>query len=67
MSAVLLDTNAIIWFMARDRLEREALETITAAQSAGGVFVSPMSIWEAALALRKLRSQPDLGGRDAAE
>ena len=41
MSAVLLDTNAVIWFMARDRPERDALEAIAAAQSAGGVFVSP--------------------------
>jgi len=67
MSAVLLDTNAIIWFMARNRLEPPALEAIAAGQSAGNVFISPISIWEAALALRKRRDQPDLGGRDAAQ
>ena len=60
MSAVLLDTNAVIWFMARDRLEREALEAITTAQSAGGVFVSPISIWEATLALRNSAVGPTL-------
>jgi PIN domain nuclease of toxin-antitoxin system len=67
MSAVLLDTNAVIWFMARNRLEPAALEAIAAAQSAGNVFISPISIWEAALALRKRHDQPDLGGRDAAQ
>jgi len=67
MSAVLLDTNAIIWFMARDRLERPALEAIATAQSASNVFISPISIWEAALALRKRHGQPDLGERDAAQ
>ena len=67
MSAVLLDTNAIIWFMARDRLERAALEAIAIAQSAGNVLISPISSWEAALALRKRHGQPDLGGRDAAQ
>jgi PIN domain nuclease of toxin-antitoxin system len=67
MSTVLLDTNAIIWFMARDRLERPALEAIATAQSAGNVFISPISIWEAALALRKRHGQPNLGERDAAQ
>jgi PIN domain nuclease of toxin-antitoxin system len=67
MSAVLLDANAIIWFMARDRLEPPALAAIGAAQSDGNVFISPISIWEAALALRKRHGQPDLGGRDAAQ
>jgi hypothetical protein len=42
MSAVLLGTNAIIWFMARDRLEPPALAAIAAAQSAGNVFISPI-------------------------
>lgn len=67
MSSVLLDTNAIIWFMARDRMERSALEAIAIAQSTGLVFISPISIWEAALALRKRQNQPDLGERDAAQ
>jgi PIN domain nuclease of toxin-antitoxin system len=67
MSTVLLDTHAIIWFMARDRLERPALDAIAKAQSVGNVLISPISIWEAALALRKRHSQPDLGGRDAAQ
>ena len=67
MNAVLLDTNAVIWFMARAPMSPAALEGIAAAQHAGGVLVSPMSAWEAALALRKRHSRPDLGGRDAAQ
>jgi PIN domain nuclease of toxin-antitoxin system len=67
MSGLLLDTNAAIWFMARDEMEPEALEAIAEAQSAGVVFVSPISAWEAALALRKPHGKPNLGGRDAAQ
>jgi PIN domain nuclease of toxin-antitoxin system len=67
MSALLLDTNAIIWFMARERMRPEALASIAAAQEAATILVSPISAWEAALALRKRHSPPDLGGRDAAQ
>jgi PIN domain nuclease of toxin-antitoxin system len=67
MSTVLLDTNAIIWFMTSDRLEGQALAAIAAAQLASNVLISPISVWEAALALRKPNSRPDLGGRDAAQ
>jgi PIN domain nuclease of toxin-antitoxin system len=67
MSTVLLDTHAIIWFMARNRLERTALDAIALAQSASNVLISPISVWEAALALRKRHSQPDLGGRETAQ
>jgi PIN domain nuclease of toxin-antitoxin system len=67
MSDVLLDTNAAIWFMARDRMDPTALEAVAEAQITGRIFVSPISAWEAGLALRKRFGQPDLGGRDAAQ
>jgi PIN domain nuclease of toxin-antitoxin system len=67
MSALLLDTNTVIWFMAQAPMRPAALEAIAKAQHQDSVFVSPISAWEAALALRKRRSQPDLGGRDATE
>jgi PIN domain nuclease of toxin-antitoxin system len=66
MSAVLMDTNALIWFMNSDYLEPAALSSIAVAQNANALLVSPFSAWEAALALRKKRGRPDLGGRDAA-
>jgi PIN domain nuclease of toxin-antitoxin system len=66
MSAVLLDTNALIWFMANGRMKPAALEAIAAAQTAGGVFISPISAWEAGLALMKRHGRPDLGGLDIA-
>jgi PIN domain nuclease of toxin-antitoxin system len=34
---------------------------------ASNVLISPISVWEAALALRKPNGQPNLGGRDAAQ
>jgi PIN domain nuclease of toxin-antitoxin system len=67
MSGLLLDTNAAIWFMARDEMEPAALGAIAEAQSAGLIFVSPISAWEAALALRKPHGKPNLGGRDTAQ
>jgi PIN domain nuclease of toxin-antitoxin system len=67
MSTVLLDTNAIIWFMASDPLEGPALAAIAAAQMASNVLISPISVWEAALAPRKPNGRPNLGGRDAAQ
>jgi PIN domain nuclease of toxin-antitoxin system len=67
MSALLLDTNAIIWFMARDPMRVEALDAIAAAQKTGRILISPVSAWEAALALKKRHRAPNLGGRDAAQ
>jgi PIN domain nuclease of toxin-antitoxin system len=67
MSSVLLDTNALIWFLNGDQIDAAALVAIADAQSSHGIFVSPISAWEAALAVQKLHRQPDLGGRDAAE
>jgi PIN domain nuclease of toxin-antitoxin system len=67
MSGLLLDTNAAIWFMARDKMAPAALEAIAESQSAGAIFVSPISAWEAAPALRKTHGKPNLGGREAAQ
>jgi PIN domain nuclease of toxin-antitoxin system len=67
MSAVLMDTNALIWFMNGDYLEAEALVAIAEAQNSRCIFVSPISAWEAALAFRKSRGQPNLRGYDAAQ
>lgn len=57
-----MDTNALVWFMDGDQLDAAALVAIVDAQNSHGIFVSPISAWEAALAVRKPRGQPDLGG-----
>jgi PIN domain nuclease of toxin-antitoxin system len=67
MSSVLMDTNALIWFMNGDPLDAAALVAIVEAKNSHDIFVSPISAWEAALAVRKRRGQPDLGGLDAAQ
>lgn len=61
MSAVLLDTHALIWFMNGDFMTAESLVAIDAAQAVNGLYVSPISAWEASLALRKQTGTPDLG------
>ena len=66
MNAVLLDTNALIWFTARARMAPPALDAIATAQNADGIFVSPISAWEVGVALYKQRGRPDLGGQDVA-
>ena len=63
---LLLDTNAMIWFLAEEPMEAAALYGIAEAQAADTLFVSPISAWEAALALAKPRRQPNLRGQDAA-
>jgi PIN domain nuclease of toxin-antitoxin system len=67
MRGLLMDTNALIWFANGDPMLSSALEAIAVAQQANEIFVSPISAWEAALAVRKRTNQPNLGGRDAAE
>lgn len=49
-------------------MEPEALIAIAQAQEAGSLYVSPVTAWEAALALRKanLAKRPNLNGQDAA-
>ena len=63
---LLLDTNAMIWFLAEEPMEAVALFAIAEAQTANQLYVSPISAWEAALALTKPRRQPNLNGQDAA-
>ena len=69
MAGVLLDTNALIWLLAGDPLDEAALFVVAQAQADGMLFVSPISAWEAALALQKRNPvrRPNLGGLDAAE
>lgn len=47
--AVLLDTCAVIWLAGGDRLAPEAVAAIVHAGLHGGVFVSPISAWEAGM------------------
>lgn len=65
---VLLDTNALVWFAAGERLNDGALLEIARAQSQARLFVSAISAWEVALALQKTNPtrRPNLGGADAA-
>jgi PIN domain nuclease of toxin-antitoxin system len=52
VSAVLLDTCAVIWLANGDRLQKQALDAIVAAGLGGGIFVSPVSAWEVGLLSR---------------
>lgn len=49
MSAVLLDTCALIWMGTDASMSRAARTAIAAAAVGDGVFVSPMSAWEIGL------------------
>jgi len=68
MTGVLLDTHALIWFLSEAPMEGRALVAIAEAQAANTLFVSPISAWEAALAVqhRNPARRPDLDGQDAA-
>ena len=68
MSAALLDTNALVWVLAGEPVTIESLIAIADARQQGRLYVSPISAWEAALAVRKANParRPDLSGRDAA-
>lgn len=65
---LLLDTNALVWFLAAEPIEPAALFAIAQAQAANSLYVSPITGWEAALALRKANpaKRPNLNGQDAA-
>ncbi|MGV8841047.1 MAG: type II toxin-antitoxin system VapC family toxin [Bauldia sp.] len=66
--SVLLDTHAAVWLMAGTLLSPVANLAIRDAQQQSALLVSPISAWEAAIALRKPRSarRPDLDGQDGA-
>lgn len=68
MPGLLLDTNALIWFVAEEPMLPEALFAIADAQAGDALFVSPLSAWEAAVAVRKRNPdrRPNLLGDDAA-
>ena len=56
----------MIWFLAGEPMEGAALFEIAAAQDSNELFVSPITAWEAALALTKANRRPNLDGQDAA-
>jgi PIN domain nuclease of toxin-antitoxin system len=60
----LLDTHALYWLVtAVDTLSEEALIAIADNQTAGTLYVSPMTAWELTIASRKPahRDPPNLG------
>jgi PIN domain nuclease of toxin-antitoxin system len=65
---VLLDTHALVWFLADEPMADAALVAIAEAQEAQRLYISPVSAWEVAIALRKPdpKRRPNLGGEDAA-
>ena len=66
MAGALLDTHALYWLVtAADKLSAESLLAIIDHQAAGTLYVSPITIWELALASRKPahRDPPDLGAQ----
>lgn len=68
MPGLLLDTNALIWIVAGAPIAEEALFAIAEAQAERALFVSPITAWEAALAVQKPNPdrRPNLAGEDAA-
>ena len=56
----------MIWFLAGEPMEAAALYAIAEAQAANALYVSPITAWEAGLALGKPSRQPNLSGQDAA-
>lgn len=56
---VLLDTHALIWLVEGAALSDQALLRIVRAQQTRSLYVSPISAWEAGLAMLK----PDLAKR----
>lgn len=63
MTAVLLDTCAVIWLANGDRMAPEAVAAIQAAATGDGVFVSPVSAWEVGLLSRPRGNRPALAFR----
>jgi PIN domain nuclease of toxin-antitoxin system len=60
LSAVVLDTCAVLWLANGDPLERTGLAAIRAAQAAEAAFVSPITAWEIGTKTSKGRLRLDL-------
>jgi PIN domain nuclease of toxin-antitoxin system len=60
VSAVILDTCAVIWLAFGDPLEGQALAMIRAAREADAAFVSPITAWEIGTKVAKGRLDLDL-------
>lgn len=60
MSAVLLDTCAVIWLAFGDPIRSDALASIRAAQAANAAIVSPITAWEVGTKVAKGRLELDL-------
>ncbi|MGZ9724278.1 type II toxin-antitoxin system VapC family toxin [Rhizobium miluonense] len=68
MAGVLLDTHALYWLVSGEiALTDEALVAIGTAQDEGTLFVSPITVWELALAVKKPKNAPQLGDRTVKE
>ena len=69
MAGLLLDTVALVRFVAAAPMEDEALVAIAAAQATNQVYVSPIVAWEVATAVAKTNParRPNLGGRAPAD
>ena len=65
MTALLLDTHALIWFAAGDRSRMPAATADLICDAANDVFVSAASIWEIATKTRlgKLTGAEDIAAR----
>lgn len=64
MSGLLLDTHALYWLVSGEvDLAEEALFAIGESQETGSLFVSPVTVWELAVAIQKPRAdrRPNLG------
>jgi PIN domain nuclease of toxin-antitoxin system len=64
LPGLLLDTHALYWMVSgEDTLTDQALAEIGLAQSAGNLYVSPMTAWELSVATQKPRQtgRPHLG------
>lgn len=62
MDNVLLDTNALYWLVSGEKaISQAALLAIARAQEFGTLYVSPITVWELALASKKPAKATDLG------
>jgi len=60
VSAIVLDTCAVIWLAFGDPIDARALAAVRAAQAADAAFVSPITAWEVGTKVAKGRLELDL-------